>query len=961
MLPRRIATSLFPLFLLPLLVAPVVEARELPFGPATNLRTAFDGASAVAVGDLDADGFADVVACAELAGTCAVSYQLGGGGWTHAIVASGLDSPYAVAIGDLDGDGDADLVIGQYANIPLGTPPYRAEDAELLWARNPKHGGGGWQLFPITYFVYSGTREIVLGDFDGDGDLDVAVTLVGGGSGGWDQIEVFLNDGTPEDGGWESRYVSSLGAVREPWGLAAADVDGDGDLDLVAANRIDGKVRWYENDGLASHNWPVHVIATLDGATAVAAGDLNGDGRVDVVATSASANRVVWYEQRGGATWTAHTVSTATAGACSVYLHDLDLDGDLDLLVAAAWANAVYWFENPRLPGSWNRRTIATGMTEVVAAAAADLDRDGDPDVVAVAWEGDRVTWWENRLIHRSFLASAPVDIRTGLGDPRAIAAGDLNGDGRLDIVEAEWDGDRIVAYLNAGDGLWWQSTVATGFGGARHVAVADLNGDGHLDVIGAAVDDDVIRWWENDGGVLPSWTPHTVVTGFDGAHRVAVADFDRDGDLDLVALAFNSGRIDLFTNTNGLGTAWSRKLMAILPGAFDVVVADFNRDGRPDFAVSAYTASTVHAYLNGVGAGGSWADVTVKADAAGPRGIDAADFDKDGDIDLVFVQRDNDRILWYANDGTGTSWTERTVGTGTLNDGAAVLAVDLDDDGDADVVATSQEDGDVVVWRNGGNGSTWVATDVVQSLGWAWDVVAGDFSGNGLTDLVVAAGGSADRLVWYRDVGAQAGTLAWAWAPTSIPNGQRRAAFYLVLSHRGRVGRDAAAELAVMSLYFTDTAGAPLTSAQANAIVSDVWLWQDTDRDMVLTGADTLVAHVPTLTLGPEGWLDIWIPDGAAAAAIAPTVSWGYFVEVGVTANASTQVPNQIRISIPDETTRQCFVIQLEDRDHDLVLTCEPRGPVTTHAIAFGAWGGQLLSDGFERGTTSAWSYAVP
>lgn len=958
MSPRRIAT---PLFLLALLLAPAAWARSLPFHAAVDLRSPFDGASAVAVGDLNADGFADVAACAELAGTCSASYQMGGGGWAHGTAASGLDSPYAVAIGDLDGDGDADLVIGQYANIPLGTPPYPAEDAEILWARNPKFGGGGWAIFGVAHLTNAGVREIALADFDRDGDLDIAATMVDSG-GNSDQVGWWASDGTPVDGGWTSHAVSVMSEVTQPWGLAAADVDGDGDVDLVAADRTDDEVRWYESDGVPSDYWTVHVIGTLDGAISVAAGDIDGDGRIDVAATSVSADRVHWYE-RGGATWTEHAVSSATDGARSVRLHDLDLDGDLDLVVAASVADAVYWFDNLGAGASWSRRTVASGMSEAVQAEAGDLDGDGDPDLVAAVWDGDRVPWWEGEVIHRSFKAATPVSIRTGLGDPRSLATGDLNGDGLLDVVSAEWDGNAVIAYLNLGSNLWWESSVATGFDGARHVAVADLDGDGDLDVLGAAVVDDLIRWWENDGGALPSWTAHLVVSGFDGAHRVEAADFDRDGDLDLVVLAYDSGRIE-WVESDGTPAdgGWTRHLMAIVDGVFDVVVADFNRDGKPDFAVSAYDAAEVHAYLNGVGVGGLWADVTVKSSASGPRGIDAADFDSDGDIDLLFVQRDNDLILWYENDGTGSTWAGHTVGTGTLNDGAAALAVDLDDDGDPDVVGTSQEDGDVVVWRNGGDGTSWVRSFVEQSLAWPWDVVAGDFSGNGLADLVVAAGGTADSLAWFRDVGAQAGSLVQAWAPSSLPNGGETVGFYFVVSHQGRTGWDGPAELAILSLVFTDTAGQPLTSAQANAIVSDLWIWQDTDRDSTLTGADALVGHYPDLTLLPgSGWSDLGVADGLAAAAIDPTVSWGYFVELKATANASTQLPNQIRIAVPGEANRECYAILVQDRDHDLNLTCEPRGTVQTRAIAFGAWGGQLLSDGFERGTTSAWSYAAP
>ena len=144
----------------------------------------------------------------------------------------------------------------------------------------------------------------------------------------------------------------------------AADMDGDGDLDIVSASWDDDTIAWYENDGAANPSWAAADIATnADGARSVHAADMDGDGDLDIVSASYEDDTIAWYENDGAAdpSWAAADIATNANGARWVHVADMDGDGDLDIVSASYLDDTIAWYENDGAADpSWAAADIAT-------------------------------------------------------------------------------------------------------------------------------------------------------------------------------------------------------------------------------------------------------------------------------------------------------------------------------------------------------------------------------------------------------------------------------------------------------------------------------------------------------------------------------------------------------------------------------------------------------------------------
>ncbi|SVA87744.1 uncharacterized protein METZ01_LOCUS140598, partial [marine metagenome] len=175
--------------------------------------------------------------------------------------------------------------------------------------------------------------------------------------------------------------TSAIGA----YDVHVADMDGDGDLDIVSASQSDSTIAWYENDGAANPSWSAADIATsADGALGVHVADMDGDGDLDIVSASLGDDTIAWYENNGAAdpTWTAADIATSADGAYDVKVADMDGDGDLDIVSASRYDSTIAWYENNGAADpTWTAANIATSAAGVSELHVADMDSDGDLDI----------------------------------------------------------------------------------------------------------------------------------------------------------------------------------------------------------------------------------------------------------------------------------------------------------------------------------------------------------------------------------------------------------------------------------------------------------------------------------------------------------------------------------------------------------------------------------------------------
>lgn len=344
--------------------------------------------------DLDQDGYQDVI-------TGGWWYRNPGridGIWHRLLL--GEPANNVAMVMDFDADGDLDILASQW-KAPLNWTVYERILKKLgirsyppsngfVWARNEGQG-----RFEIIHNVASGKGDFLQGAavLSSKNSTDIALSWHEPGHG----IQMLSVPADPVQGDWKWRHISNDSQDEE---LTVADIDGDGDPDLVLGTK------WLRNEG---HDiWtPFNLYHSDQNPDRHRVVDMNGDGRLDVVVgyeAISAPGKVAWYEQGPDPTqpWFEHPVATAI-GPMSLDVSDMDQNGDWDIILGehnlkAPETSRLLIFENRDGRAlNWREHVVYTGDEHHNGARVVDIDNDGDGDILSIGWNQDQVLLYENQ------------------------------------------------------------------------------------------------------------------------------------------------------------------------------------------------------------------------------------------------------------------------------------------------------------------------------------------------------------------------------------------------------------------------------------------------------------------------------------------------------------------------------------------------------------------------------------
>lgn len=389
-----------------------------------------------------------------------------------------------------------------------------------------------------------------------------------------------------------------------PTGLSSADLDSDGDMDVIVASHHGHKVHWYENIGNGNFAGPNQIASNLLYANVTFCADLDGDNDIDVVVTSYLSDLIQWHRNDGNGNFSAGiTIGTGIEEPLTIFCEDLDGDGDIDVITAAADDGTVLWYENTGNGVFSNQNIITSDLHGASAVYSADFDLDGNMDVLcSSAWD-DKILWFRNE---GSGNFGSQNIILNDEEWPMEVKGVDIDGDSDIDVLASIRNINELVWFENIGNGIFSAKRIIdNNLVFARYNYPADLDLDGDLDVIGVSMYSDQIICYENNG--TGNFNPAFTIQYPNSLASIIGADLDNDGDIDLVSSNLTDDKICWYENLHGEGctdpTACNYDIEAFIEnnsccygvcGCTDPQSASFNpaadcNDGTCTYRISGY------------------------------------------------------------------------------------------------------------------------------------------------------------------------------------------------------------------------------------------------------------------------------------------------------------------------------------------------------------------------------------
>jgi hypothetical protein len=643
------------------------------FGLYSTLLTAGTSPVYIAAADINNDGKPDLISADATDGRLVVFTNNGIGGFSQSFSnALGGLNLNSVAVADVNNDGRLDIIT--------------AGKRELIYT----NGGNGTFGSNATLNVPVQSFQVIATDVNNDGKIDLVFA-----DGYTSTITVLTNQGAGVFGSNATLQVQG-NFYSIPADVAAADINGDGKVDLVAATLAypKGFLTIFTNNGSGAFGSNTTVDLPFDQtASEVFVADMNGDGKPDLVTPgyNYAGSPLINIFTNGGAIDFSFCTSAAADPNATIAVADINNDGKPDIIsVGAANGTLTTYIQNStsRPPTGFAPAVVPAGSNPL-SLVVADINNDGKPDIItANSGDGTLSVLTNNGAGIFGANTNLLVGSVPSFAQPYAVTAADINNDGKLDLVSANFNDDSLTIYTNRGGGVFVSNTTVSLPSGSRPyaLAAADLNNDGKVDLVAANWGGQNIYVLYNNGsggfGVSATLTTGTTPTS------VAAADFNNDGKLDLACVCASSSTLVIYTNRGGSFGSNTTINLGLGAGPQGVVATDVNLDGKMDLITANFNANTLTVFTNN-GSGVFGSNATLHVDT-NPQSVFAADINADGKVDLIAANHNGNTLTVFTNNGSGTFGFNTTIYLPNAYPGT-VMAADVNRDGKLDLVVVDQ------------------------------------------------------------------------------------------------------------------------------------------------------------------------------------------------------------------------------------------------------------------------------
>ena len=369
------------------------------------------------------------------------------------------------------------------------------------------------------------------------------------------------------------KIINIYNKVQGPSCVYATDVDNDLFVDIVVADRRSYKTLWYKNNGNGTFSSPNLIDSTIANVyskpyvATVSAGDLDGDDDIDVLCSWEHPVKyaIAWYKNIDGKGTFSDAIGIRMnedndCHSISVIPKDIDGDNDLDVVYAVGCKDEISWHENLNGKGSFsNQRVITNKLENVHNICVIDFDQDYDMDIIATSDRSNKVVWFKN--VDGKGKYSEEIVISSSAIGAWGIGADDFNNDNYIDVIYCGLTSENCLAWFENIDNSTQFSPnkiIPTSLNMPLTLCTADFDIDGDKDVICA--DFNTVTLIENLGGKGGFGVQQNISSLVNWVMSVTAADLDNDGDMDVLSASYDDNKIALYENLTNPTNIYDKK-----------------------------------------------------------------------------------------------------------------------------------------------------------------------------------------------------------------------------------------------------------------------------------------------------------------------------------------------------------------------------------------------------------------